>query len=109
MPRYVFRAYANDEENRQRERDESIKEFTLVLTKMPQSSQAHKYRGIAFLAADKVEEGALDLKVYHDSRQDLYNKIVGTWPSLTPEDKKRKDIALRSVEKEIDDVRDDLG
>ncbi len=97
---------SDDVENRQRERDQAIKEFTLVLTRMPQSSQAHRYRGLAYLAADRIEEGASDLKIYHDSRQDLYNKIVGTWPSLTPEDKRRKDIALRAVEKEIDDVRE---
>ena len=96
----------NDARNRQKVRDEAIKEFSAVIAKQPDSSQAHRYRGLAYLTADLVEEGAQDLKVYHDSRQDLYNKIVGGWPGLTPEEKKRKDIALRTVEKEIDDVRE---
>lgn len=96
----------NDAENRPRVRDEAIKEFSIVLAKQPDSSQARRYRGLTLLAADRVEEGAQDLKVYHDSRQDLYNKIVASWPGLTTEEKKRKDVALRAVEKEIDDVRE---
>jgi len=95
-----------DSENRPKMRDDSIKEFSIVIARQPGSSQAHKYRGLAYLAADRVEEGAHDLKVYHDSRQDLYNKIVGSWPGLTTDEKKRKDTALRSVEKEIDDARE---
>jgi tetratricopeptide (TPR) repeat protein len=98
----------DDRVNRQRERDESIKEFSIVLDRMPTSTQSHRYRGLALLAADRVEEGAADLKAYHNSRQDLYNKIVGTWSSGSDDEKKRKDIALRSVEKEIDDVREVL-
>lgn len=98
----------DDTENRQRERDEAIKEFTLVIKSPTASSQSLRYRGLAYLAADRLEEGAKDLKVYHDSRQDLYNKIVSTWPSTSENDKKRKDIALREVEKEIDNVREVL-
>lgn len=98
----------DDAENRQRERDQAIKEFTFVITRFASTSQARRYRGLAYLAADRIEEGARDLKVYHDSRQDLYNKIVGTWPSGTEDEKKRKDIGLRTVEKEIDDVREVL-
>jgi tetratricopeptide (TPR) repeat protein len=98
----------DDRENRQRERDESIKEFSIVLDRVPGSFQSHRYRGLARLAADLVEEGAADLRAYHNSRQDLYNKIVSTWSSGSDEEKRRKDIALRSVEKEIDDVREVL-
>lgn len=98
----------DDSENRQRERDDSIREFTLVLAQHPNSSASLRYRGLAYLAAGKLEEGAKDLKIFHDSRQDLYNQIVKTWPSGTENDKKRKNVALRGVEKEIDDVREVL-
>jgi tetratricopeptide (TPR) repeat protein len=98
----------DDIDNRQRERDEAVKEFTIVLARQPSSSQSLRYRGLAYLAAGRLEEGAKDLKIFHDSRQDLYNKIVNTWPSSSDPDKKRKDIALRDVEKEIDDVREVL-
>jgi tetratricopeptide (TPR) repeat protein len=98
----------DDVEDRQRERDEAIKEFTLVLAHNPSSSQSLRYRGLAYLSAGRLEEGARDLKIFHDSRQDLYNKIVNTWPAQSDADKKRKEIALRDVEKEIDDVREVL-
>ncbi|HXX95463.1 MAG TPA: hypothetical protein VEN81_17720 [Planctomycetota bacterium] len=101
-----------DRENRQRERDESIREFSTVIKNLDEkkgrSSQAHRYRGLAYLASDLVEEGAADLKAYHNSRQDLYNRIVATWPSGTEEEKRRKDGALRGLEKEIDDIREVL-
>lgn len=96
----------DDSKNRQRERDDAIKEFMYVVTRQKDSSQAHRYLGLTFLAADNVDEGARHLQIYHDSRQDLYNKIVKEWSGLTPDEKKRKDIALRAVEKEIDDVRE---
>jgi tetratricopeptide (TPR) repeat protein len=99
-----------DAVNRQRERDECIREFSHVISRLEdtqkRSSQAYRYRGLAYLAADNVEEGARDLEIYHDSRQDLYNQIVRQWPALTPEEKKRKSDALGNVEKEINDVRE---
>jgi tetratricopeptide (TPR) repeat protein len=98
----------DDAVNRQKERDLSIIEFDLVLKKAPKAWQAHRYLGLALFAAGRMDEGRPHLKEFHDAQQILYERVL-QWPGSTDEDKKRKENALTSVNREIEDIRDILG
>jgi tetratricopeptide (TPR) repeat protein len=97
-----------DTVNRQKERDAAIEEFRLIVSKAPRAWEAHRYLGLALFAAERMDEGRLHLKIYHDAQQALY-EVVLQWPGQTDEDKSRKDNALQTVNKEIEEIRDVLG
>jgi tetratricopeptide (TPR) repeat protein len=98
----------DDTQNRQKERDLAIAEFTLVVSKAPQAWQAHRYLGLALFAAGKMEEGRMHLKRFHDAQQALYEKVL-MWPSSTDQEKSNKENSLSKVNREIEDIRDVLG
>jgi tetratricopeptide (TPR) repeat protein len=97
-----------DTVNRQKERDLAIEEFRLIVSKAPRAWEAHRYLGLALFAAERMDEGRLHLKIYHDAQQGLY-EVVLQWPGATDEEKNRKESALQSVNKEIEEIRDVLG
>jgi len=98
----------DDTARRQKERDLAIMEFELILKKAPQAWQAHRYLGLALFSAGRMDEGRPHLKVFHDSQQNLYEKIL-QWPGSSDEEKRRKEMSLAMVNKEIEDMRDVLG
>ena len=98
----------DDTTNRQKERDLAIAEFKMIVTKAPRAWQAHRYLGLALFAAERMDEGRLHLKIYHDAQQGLYETVL-QWPGASDEEKKRKETALQTVNKEIEDIRDVLG
>jgi tetratricopeptide (TPR) repeat protein len=97
-----------DKVNRQKDRDTAIVEFKLVLGKVDQAWQAHRYLGLALFAAGRMDEGRYHLMKFHDSQQLLYEKII-TWPGTLDEEKARKEKALAQVDKEISSIREVLG
>lgn len=98
----------DDTVNRPKERDLAIGEFSLVVKKAPDAWQAHRYLGLVLFAAGRMDEGRPHLKIFHDAQQTLYEKVL-TWPGSSDDEKKRKEVALRSVNKEIEDIREVLG
>jgi tetratricopeptide (TPR) repeat protein len=98
----------DDTADRQKERDLAITEFTLILTKAPSAWQAHRYLGLALFAAGRMDEGRPHLKRFHDAQQSLYERVL-QWPSSSDKEKKDKENALASVNREIEDIRDVLG
>jgi tetratricopeptide (TPR) repeat protein len=97
----------DDRVNRRRDRDQAIREFTLVVQKVPQLYQAHRYLGLLLFAAGQTDEGRAHLKVFHDAQQKVYVHVMAR-PAETDEMKKQKDLDLRQIEKEIEDVREVL-
>lgn len=93
-----------DKDRRRRDRDTAIGEFKLVVQKVPQAYDAHRYLALALFAADKPEEARDHLQAYHESRQKLYNHILA-WPTPNEESRERKKKGLEHVEKEIEEVR----
>jgi len=98
----------DDTVNRPKERDLAIAEFKLIVTKAPRAWQAHRYLGLALFAAERMDEGRHHLKIYHDAQQGLYETVL-QWPGASEEEKKRKETALQTVSKEIEEIRDVLG
>lgn len=98
----------DDVVNRQKERNLAIDEFTLVIQKAPRAYQARRYLGLALFAADRMDEGRPHLKIFHDAEQALYERVLN-WSGATDEEKLRKETTLKSVNKEIDDIRDVLS
>jgi len=98
----------DDTVNRPKERDLAITEFKLIVSKAPRAWHAHRYLGLALFAAGRMDEGRLHLKTYHDAQQVVYESVL-QWPGATEEEKKRKENALQTVNKEIEEIRDVLG
>jgi tetratricopeptide (TPR) repeat protein len=98
----------DDTTNRQKERDLAISEFQRVVAKHPDAWQAYRYLGLAMFAAGRMDEGRPYLKKFHDVQQALYENILMKTAS-SDEDKKRKEMALETANKEIEDIRDVLG
>ncbi len=94
----------NDKDRRQRDRDTAIGEFILVVEKVPDAYDAHRYLALALFAAARPEEAREHLNVYHIARQKLYNHIL-TWSTASEESKERKKKGLEHVEREIEEVR----
>ena len=100
--------YGMSDKGRQKERDLAIREFEICLEKVPTSYQAHRYLSLSLFAAGRMEKGRQHLLLYHDFVQKTYDHISITWPGSAEEDKKKKDIALRALEREVGEVRDVL-
>lgn len=98
----------DDTTNRQKERDLAITEFARIVKKSPDAWQAHRYLGLSLFAAGRMDEGRAHLKRFHDAQQGLYEMVL-RWPSATDDEKTRKENALQTVNKEIEDIRDVLG
>jgi tetratricopeptide (TPR) repeat protein len=98
----------DDTVNRPKERDLAIAEFKQIVSKAPRAWQAHRYLGLALFAAERMDEGRHHLKIYHDAQQGLYETVL-QWPGSSDEEKKRKETALQTVNKEIEEIRDVLG
>lgn len=98
----------DDVSSRQKERDLAISEFELILAKAPRAWQIHRYLGLALFAAGRLDEGHPHLNRFHDAQQALYERIL-QWPGYTEDEKKRKETALQSVNRDIEDIRDVLG
>jgi tetratricopeptide (TPR) repeat protein len=96
------------DKGRQKERDLAIREFQICLEKVPNSYQAHRYLALSLFAAGKMDEARQHLVKYHDFVQGTYDHIFATWPSSAEEDKKRKEEALRGLEREVSEVREVL-
>jgi tetratricopeptide (TPR) repeat protein len=101
--------YGTGDKGRQKERDLAIREFETCLEKVPSSYQAHRYLALALFAAGKSDEARQHLVTYHDFVQRTYDYIFAAWPSSAEEDKKRKEEALRTLEKEVSEVREVLS
>lgn len=100
--------YAMGDKGRQKERDLAIREFRICLEKVPNSYQAHRYLALSLFAAGNMDEGRQHLLKYHNFVQATYDHIFATWPSSAEEDKKRKEEALRGLEREVSEVREVL-
>jgi tetratricopeptide (TPR) repeat protein len=98
----------DDTTNRQKERDLGIAEFALIVKMSPDAWQAHRYLGLSLFAAGRMDDGRAHLKIFHDAQQGLYQRVL-RWPASTDDEKKRKENALQTVNKEIEDIRDILG
>ena len=98
----------DDAQNRQKERDLAIAEFSLVIERSPGVVQAYRYLGLALFAAGRMDEGRPLLKHFHDAQQMLYERVL-TWPGSTDDEKSRKETALGKVNREIEEIRDVLG
>ena len=98
----------DDTVNRPKERDLAISEFKVIVSKAPRAYQAHRYLGLAMFAAGRMDEGRVHLKTYHDAQQVLFESVL-QWPGASEEEKKRKEAALQTVNKEIEEIRDVLG
>lgn len=102
---FPFPYPVEDKENRRRERDAAIQEFRLVVERgAPQLYQVHRYLGLALFAAGRMEEGRRHLQIFHEAQEKVFNVWVDR-PAETDEEKKRKEAALRQLEREIEDVR----
>jgi tetratricopeptide (TPR) repeat protein len=102
---FPFPYPVEDKENRRRERDAAIREFKLVVERgAHQLYQVHRYLGLALFAAGKMDEGRYHLQVFHEAQEKMFNVWVDR-PAETDEEKKRKEAALRQLEREIEDVR----
>jgi tetratricopeptide (TPR) repeat protein len=95
----------DDRQNRQRERDEAIRRFREVIRQTPDAYQARRYLGLALFAAGDMDEARTQLKSYLLWRQERYIERVEA-AAETDEEKRRKDIALREFEKDINDLRE---
>ena len=98
----------DDKDNRQRERDMAIEKFQLVISKHPDAWQAYRYLGLSLFAAGRMDEGRPYLNKFHDAQQAVYENILMRTAS-SEDDKQRKELALRTANKEIEDIRDVLG
>jgi len=97
-----------DATHRQAERDLAIAEFERVIAKHPDAWQAYRYLGLSLFAAGRMDEGRPHLKKFHDVQQALYENILQR-PATTDDEKKRKEFALQTANKEVEDIRDILG
>jgi hypothetical protein len=100
--------YATGDKGRQKERDLAIREFRICIEKVPSSYQAHRYLALSLFASGQMDEARQHLVTYHDFVQRTYDHIFATWPSSEEAEKKRKEEALRGLEKEVTEVREVL-
>ena len=101
--------YSMNDKGRQKERDLAIREFDICLQKVPSSYQAHRYLSLSLFAAGRMREAREHLVTYHGFVQRTYDRIFETWPGSADEDKKRKEAALQSLEREVTEVREVLA
>lgn len=99
----------DDKENRRKDRDKAIVEFTRVIEGEPRAYYARRHRGILYLTSGQGDAAREDLKVYHNAVQALYDHTYQAMSSEKEEDRKRRDDSLQGLEKEIQEVREMLG
>lgn len=94
-----------DEDRRRRDRDEAIREFSLVLEEEQLVHQVHRYVALLYFAAGDPDSAIQHLDRYHEVQQRLHSRIM-LRRADTEIDRQRKDQALRAVEREINEVRE---
>jgi tetratricopeptide (TPR) repeat protein len=99
--------YPQDDPRRVVDRDRAIALFNDLSRQKDDLYQVHRYLGLLYFVAGRMDDGRPHLRKYHEYQQRWYN-VVMSWPQATQQQKDQKEGALRQVEREIDEAREVL-
>jgi tetratricopeptide (TPR) repeat protein len=100
---YPFRL--DDTKSREEELRRAVREFETVVGKIDSSLHAHRHLGLALFRLGRMDEGREHLSKYHDLLQAEYDRLFKGLRSGSDEQKKRREETLRTLEKDLEEVR----